>query len=81
KLEVTCDAESQPGVGTALLEAISESPLSLMALTRHHADDDRIELRAEIFAQKPVDASIEKLTTQLLAMPGVVRTHWRSATP
>lgn len=81
KLEVTCDAESQPAVGTALLEAISELPLSLQALTRHHAEDDRVELRAEIFAPKPVDATVEKLTTQLLAMPGVIRTHWRSAAP
>jgi putative Mg2+ transporter-C (MgtC) family protein len=80
KLEVTCDdAESQPSVAAALLAAISESPLSLQSLTRHHADDDRIELRAEIYAAKPADASIEKLSTQLLAMTGVVRTHWRSA--
>jgi putative Mg2+ transporter-C (MgtC) family protein len=81
KLEVTCDAESQPAVGAAILAAISESALSLQSLTRHHADDGRMELRAEIFARKPVDASIEKLSTQLLAMPGVVRTHWRSAVP
>ncbi len=81
KLEITCDAESQGAVGRTILEAISELPLSLQALTRHNAEDDRVELRAEMFAPKPVDATIEKLTTQLLAMPGVVRTHWRSAAP
>lgn len=81
KLEITCDAESQGAVGRTILKAIDELPLSLQSLTRHHAEDDRVELRAEIFAPTPVDETIEKLTTQLLAMPGVVRTHWRSAAP
>ncbi|MBV8530696.1 MAG: MgtC/SapB family protein [Candidatus Eremiobacteraeota bacterium] len=80
-LTVLCSPESQPAVSDAIVQAISGSSLSLQSLTRHHAEDDRVKLEADVFSTKMDDARIEKLSTRLLSLPGVQRTDWRSANP
>jgi putative Mg2+ transporter-C (MgtC) family protein len=81
KLSVRYKPESLQAVGQDIFAAISASPLSLQSLTRHNAEEDCVELRAEIYSPKPDDARIEALSTHLLAMTGVVRADWRSASP
>ncbi|HEX3457234.1 MAG TPA: MgtC/SapB family protein [Candidatus Baltobacteraceae bacterium] len=73
--------ESQHAVGQEIFAAISGSPLSLQSLMRHNADGDCIDLRAEIYSPQPDDQRIEGLSTQVLAMAGVVSAEWRSASP
>ena len=81
KLSVRYKPEGQQAVGQEIFAAISGSPLSLQSLTRHNAEDDCVELRAEIYSPKPDDERIEALSTHLLSMTGVVRADWRSASP
>lgn len=78
---VLCDATAQAAVGEAILTAISGSSLSLQSLTRHNAEGKAVELHADIYAPKPDEARIEKLSQKLLAIPGVASTDWRSAAP
>jgi putative Mg2+ transporter-C (MgtC) family protein len=81
KLSVRYKPESQTAVGQEIFSAISGSPLSLQSLTRHNADGDFVELRAEIYSPTPDDARIEQLSTHLLGMADVDRAEWRSASP
>lgn len=81
KLSILCKPESQAAVGATVLNAISGSPLSLQSLTRHNAEGERVELKADIFSAKPEDGKIEELSTRLLALPGVDRSDWHSASP
>ncbi len=81
KLSVRYKPEGQQAVGQEIFAAISGSPLSLQSLTRHNAEDDSVELRAEIYSPNPDDERIEALSTHLLGMAGVVRADWRSASP
>ncbi len=78
-LSMVCDADRQSDVATALIKAVSDSPLALQSLTRQNADGDRIELRAEIFSARPNDAAIERFSAAILSMAGVASTDWRSA--
>ena len=80
-ISAVCDADSQPAVGAALIAAVSNSPLGLQSLTRHHAEGKNVELRAEIFSARPADATIERFSAAVLAMPGVESTDWHSAAP
>jgi putative Mg2+ transporter-C (MgtC) family protein len=81
KLSVRYKPEGQQAVGQEIFAAISGSSLSLQSLTRHNAEDDCVELRAEIYSPKPDDERIEALSTHLLGMTGVIRADWRSASP
>lgn len=80
-LTVLCKAESQAAIGDAILQTISGSALTLQSLTRHHAEDDRIKVEAEIFSAKPDDGRIDGLSTRLLSLSGIERTDWRSTSP
>lgn len=80
-LTILCDPASQPSVSDAIVKAISGSTLALQSLTRHHAEDDRIKLEAELFSAKADDARVDALSTRLLALPGVQRADWRGAAP
>ena len=78
-LIVHCERDSQSAVGAAILGAISGAALSLQSLTRKHAEDDCVNLQADIYSPKPDDARIEELSRRLLSMPGVKQSEWRSA--
>jgi putative Mg2+ transporter-C (MgtC) family protein len=78
-LTMVCDADRQSNVATALIKAVSDSPLALQSLTRQNADGKHVELRAEIFSARPDDAAIERFSAAILAMAGVESTDWRSA--
>ena len=81
KLSVLCKTGDQPAVGRQILSTVSDTPLSLEAMTRHNADADNIEVRADILAPNPADDKVEELVTRILALPGVVRAEWRTASP
>jgi putative Mg2+ transporter-C (MgtC) family protein len=78
-LSVVCNRESQSSVSEAILREISGSALSLQSLTRHHAENDCIKVVGEIYAPTPEDGKIDGLSTRLLAVTGVQRTDWSSA--
>jgi putative Mg2+ transporter-C (MgtC) family protein len=80
-LTILCSPEGQASVSDSILRTISGSALTLQSLTRHHAEDDRVKLEAEIFSAKPDDGRIDALSTSLLRLSGVERTDWRSAQP
>jgi len=81
KLTVLCNVETQPIVGNEILEAISRTPMSLQSLSRHNADGNEVELRAEVYSPRPEDEKVERFSARLLDMPGVDRAEWRSVSP
>ncbi|HEY2474588.1 MAG TPA: MgtC/SapB family protein [Candidatus Cybelea sp.] len=81
KLSILCRPEAQSAVGSAIVEAVSGSPLSLQSLMRRHADGGFIDLRADILSPKPNDRIVETLSTQLLSTSGVESSDWQSTNP
>ncbi|MEO6835945.1 MAG: MgtC/SapB family protein [Candidatus Tumulicola sp.] len=78
KLSVVCDAKQQSPVRGTIVAAVTDSPLSLQALTRRNADGGNVEIDADLFSKKPDESTIERLVTNLASLPGVVTSDWRS---
>ncbi|MGC1380648.1 MAG: MgtC/SapB family protein [Candidatus Baltobacteraceae bacterium] len=79
KLTVLCDREKQPAIGDAVVAGVSAGGLNVHSMTRRETEGRQIELYAEIHAAKPADATIERLSAQVLEMPGVGSIEWVSS--
>lgn len=81
KLAIVCNPESQSAVSAEIVSAISGSELSLQSLTRHKAEEGRIELDADVFSPRTQTERIEALATRLSTLAGVERADWQSTAP
>jgi len=78
QLSVVCDRQSQPAASTAVVAAVSASPLVLRSLAKGRAEGDSVELVADILSPKSDDATVEALSTSLMTISGVRRSDWES---
>lgn len=78
EVSVLCRRDGQSAVRDAVLKAVSGSSLALRSLVRRHAENELIELDAEILSPKPANARIDELSTLLLSLPDVEKSSWRN---
>lgn len=76
---VVCSLQSRSAVSAAIVEVVSNSPLSLQSLKVSYVDDDSVKLSAEILSPKVDDERIQGLSARLLAIGGVQSAQWQNS--